>query len=135
MARASNTTGGYGSNTTLMLGTPPRCDNTLKTPQNPPEGLVLKGASFPGSIPHSPNYFDALSEMEEDAPLVEMTPLGAKPMETQRTSAPSKDPNKKVPMHVEQHEREAEEDALQLALHRSRVEAHRTRLTGSRKAH
>jgi len=50
------------------------------------------------------------------------------------TLAPSKDPNKKAPMPMEQQEREAEEDALQHALHLSRVEANRTRPAGSRHA-
>ena len=49
----------------------PSCDITLKTPQNPPEGPVSKVVSSPGSIPHSLNYFDAISEMEEDIPLEE----------------------------------------------------------------
>ena len=87
--------------------------------------------SFQESIPHSPIYFDALSEMEEDAPLEERTSVRKEPTET---SSPSRDPNKKAPMPLEQQEREVEEDALQHALHLSRVEAHRTRLAGSRQA-
>jgi len=75
VARASGTRGGVGSKTTLMLGTSPSSDNMRKTPPNLPEGPVLKGVSFQESIPHSPNYFDALLEMEEDPPLVERTPL------------------------------------------------------------
>ena len=72
--------------------TSPSSDNTLKTPPNPQEDLGLKAASSPGSIPLSPNYFDALSGIEKDAPLEERD-FQTRPMENQRISSPSKDPN------------------------------------------
>jgi hypothetical protein len=56
---------------TSMHGTLPSYDNTLKTHQNRLEVPVSKEVLSPRSIPHSPNYFDALLEMEEDAPLEE----------------------------------------------------------------
>jgi hypothetical protein len=131
VARASNMKGGYGSKTTLTLDTSPSFDNTLKTPQNPQEDPVSREVSYPRSIPLSPNYFDALFGMEEDAPL-EKRALQTEATETQRTSAPRMDPNKKAPMPLEQLEREAKEEALQHALHLSHMEAHRTRLGRSR---
>ena len=53
----------------------------------------------------------------------------------QRTSAPCKDPHLKAPMCPEQLREEAEEEELQLALHLSRVEAHRNHQAGSISRH
>ena len=129
-ARASSTKGGSGSKTTSTRGTLPSCDNTLKTPLNQLEDLGSKEALYPGLIPLSRNYFDALSGMEQDAPLVERN-VQTRHKENQRTSAPSKDPNSKAPMRPEQLMEEAEEEELHLALHLSRMEAHRTHRVGS----
>jgi hypothetical protein len=96
---------------TLMPGTLPSCDNTLKTHRNRLEGPASKEVLSPKSIPHSPNYFDALSNMEEDAPLEERAPWRIKPTGIQRTSSP-RDPKKKAPMPLEQPEREAEEETF-----------------------
>jgi hypothetical protein len=96
--KASSTRGGCGSPTTSMLGISPNCANMPKTLPSLHADRALKEASYPASIPFSPNYFDVLSE--EDAP-----PEGI--LERERESpglhmalALSRDPMEKAPMSL-----------------------------------
>ena len=91
-----------------------------------------KGGSSPTSIPLSPNYFDVLSE-EEDAPQEETTLQETKISEMQRVIALSMDPKEKAPVPLWEHEAETTEEALQLALHRSREEAQKRSQRGKEK--
>ena len=70
----------------LTPGTLPSCDNTYMTQPNRLEDPVLKAVSSPMSIPLLPNYFDALSKEEEDAPLEETAPREIESTGTQRVT-------------------------------------------------
>ena len=109
-----------------MHGTLPSSDNTLTIQPNQLEGLVPKVVSSPRLIPLSPNYFDALSKMEEDVPREERA---------QRTEPTNLnwDPKEKAPMPLAQQEREGEEEALRRALQLSRVKAQWTSLVRTRR--
>jgi len=98
VVKASITKGDYESKMTSMHGTLPSYDNTLKTHQNRLEVPVSKEVLSPRSIPHSPNYFDALLEMEEDAPLEERAARWIESKWTQETSVINVDPKKKASM-------------------------------------
>ena len=67
----------------------------------------MKVVSSPVLIPLSPNYFDALSEEEEDAPLEETAPQETKSTGTQRATTLNWDPKEKAPMPLAQEEKEA----------------------------
>jgi hypothetical protein len=95
-----------------------------KTEPNRQEDRVSKEVSSPTSIPLSPSPFDALSE-EEDAPPGETILHEIEFPGTQRAIAPNLDPKEKALVPLGQQEAEATEEALQLALHRSREEVQR----------
>ena len=71
--KASRMRGGYGSETTSPLGTPPRFVIMHKNLPNRWGDKASREVSPPQSIPLSPNYFDVQSEAEEAPP--EETPL------------------------------------------------------------
>jgi hypothetical protein len=110
-----------------MTSTPdtlPNYINMHKTQPNRQEDRVSKEASSPTPIPLSTNYFDILS-VEEDAPPEETTFHETQFPGTKRAIALSLNPKKKALMPLGQQEAEATEEALQLALHRSREDAQR----------
>ena len=65
-ALVSSTNFGYGAQTIRANGSSSRSDTTLKTPIEQLQGPVLRVDRCSLSIPTSPNYFDLLSEKEEE---------------------------------------------------------------------
>jgi len=93
------------------------------TPLNPQEDPALRGDLSPPSIPLSPNYFDALSKVEEEEQERGLTQAHEmEKRDLKRALALSLDPNGKAPMSRHDLEVQMGEEELQQALHLSRVE-------------
>ena len=73
-APASSMSASFGASTTGTNGRPSRSDSTPKTLREPLEERASKEQTSPSSTPTSPNYFDLLSDMEDNT---EAPPLPA----------------------------------------------------------
>ena len=94
--KASITRRGCGSGMTSMPLTSLNCVRTLKTPPSQLAYRVSKEASYPASIPLSPNYFDVLSKVE-DAPTEGILERERESPGIHRALALSRDPKEKPP--------------------------------------
>ena len=84
--RDSNTNVESRVSTTSTNGLSSRSDSILKTPQGQQQEPGLKEVRSPTSIPTSPNYFDLLSEEEEEPPAADLPLPAGETKERKRVS-------------------------------------------------